>query len=547
MMSHTWKKYKQKGWPHDDVKPVSGKSSDWIGYSVQIIEALETLFLMEMEDEFQEGMKLFHDQEFEPGKFAEGKAPMCTFEIVIRALGGLVGMADILEFSQTSEEHVATLDALSLSVGKKLLQYAFGQVEVQGHLAIDPLSSRVLPYPAVHLNSGRYLDWGSTFFLVEVGSIQLEFRALARRQNDPTLSLHPDLVLEMILQSGAKRHSKNTAGGGKAADPDDEIAGEVDREPPGLLGSELHLGQNTRDILELLFDPRHNLPSRHLAVLPLQGSLSFSGRTSISARADSYYEYLLKLYLLGGKKETRLLQAFANVVADAERELIRVSADKKSAFLGSVESGKFVPRMDHLSCFFPGALELAANEALNVDVDAKVSPSLDARNPGSPQTVGEQSAELAERWRTLARQLGNTCVRMYTENAPYFLAPEYVDFDADRDELKFAAVREDASGRKNLLRPETLESLYYLRYFTERRAMPEAETYQEAGKKIVDSFLKHGKAEFGFSALDTVTGERLDSQESFFVAETLKYAYLLFAPLEDAEKVRLPVHVQELL
>eukprot|EP00392_Amoebophrya_sp_AT5.2_P014465 g14614.t1 len=50
-------------------------------------------------------------------------------------------------------------------------------------------------------------------------------------------------------------------------------------------------------------------------------------------------------------------------------------------------------------------------------------------------------------------------------------------------------------------------------------------SHQGPGKKIVEAFLKHAKAEFGFSASDTITGEKLDSQESFFVAETLKYVY----------------------
>lgn len=54
--------------------------------------------------------------------------------------------------------------------------------------------------------------------------------------------------------------------------------------------------------------------------------------------------------------------------------------------------------------------------------------------------------------------------------------------------------------------------------------------WQEIGWRIFTAFRKHAKAKFGYSSLDVVGLHQTDSQESFFVAETLKYAYLLFAP-----------------
>ena len=54
--------------------------------------------------------------------------------------------------------------------------------------------------------------------------------------------------------------------------------------------------------------------------------------------------------------------------------------------------------------------------------------------------------------------------------------------------------------------------------------------YQEAGHRIFSAFKKHARAPFGYSTVHVLTGTQTDSQESFFVAETLKYAYLLFAP-----------------
>ncbi len=48
---------------------------------------------------------------------------------------------------------------------------------------------------------------------------------------------------------------------------------------------------------------------------------------------------------------------------------------------------------------------------------------------------------------------------------------------------------------------------------------------------MVDSLVRYCGAETGYAALKSVVSkERLDQMESFFLAETLKYAYLIFAP-----------------
>ena len=48
---------------------------------------------------------------------------------------------------------------------------------------------------------------------------------------------------------------------------------------------------------------------------------------------------------------------------------------------------------------------------------------------------------------------------------------------------------------------------------------------------MVDAILTHCRNEVGFASLKNVlTYEKTNSMESFFFGETLKYAYLLFAP-----------------
>ena len=51
------------------------------------------------------------------------------------------------------------------------------------------------------------------------------------------------------------------------------------------------------------------------------------------------------------------------------------------------------------------------------------------------------------------------------------------------------------------------------------------------GKRMTDDILSKCKTSDGYAAIkDVRTMELEDSMESFFLAETLKYAYLIFAP-----------------
>merc|ERR1711974_240863 len=87
------------------------------------------------------------------------------------------------------------------------------------------------------------------------------------------------------------------------------------------------------------------------------------------------------------------------------------------------------------------------------------------------------------------------------------------------------AVPNDAA--HNLLRPEAVESLYYMHYYT---GDPK---YRQWGHKIFTAFMKHSKVKYGFSAIRdvrSVNSVHSDGMESFWLAETLKYMYLLFAP-----------------
>ena len=70
-----------------------------------------------------------------------------------------------------------------------------------------------------------------------------------------------------------------------------------------------------------------------------------------------------------------------------------------------------------------------------------------------------------------------------------------------------------------------MESTYYLYMFTGD------EHYRWMGKALFDSLRTYCRVEAGYAELkDVTTKEHFDRMESYFLAETLKYLYLLFAP-----------------
>merc|ERR1712217_826443 len=94
------------------------------------------------------------------------------------------------------------------------------------------------------------------------------------------------------------------------------------------------------------------------------------------------------------------------------------------------------------------------------------------------------------------------------------LAPESVSFAGGRMVVRDGGYR---------LRPETIESLFYLYRVTGNR------TYQDWSWNIFQSIDKHTRTKYGFAAAMDVTRvpvALVDSEETFMGAETLKYAFL---------------------
>ncbi|HKY26878.1 MAG TPA: glycoside hydrolase family 47 protein [Pyrinomonadaceae bacterium] len=195
----------------------------------------------------------------------------------------------------------------------------------------------------------------------------------------------------------------------------------------------------------------------------------------ISAEIDSYYEYLLKGWLLFGDEDCKRMwlasiAAINKYLADEEngrRELWYGHADMNSGKRTATTYGA-------LDAFFPAVL------ALGGDLQR-------------------------------ARRLQRSSFKMWRLHG---IEPEVLNYRTMK--VEHAAYP---------LRPEIVESTYYLYQFTKS---PE---YLEMGRVLFDDFVKHCRTHEGYAALKSVvTKEKSDSMQSFLFAETFKYFYLLFAP-----------------
>ena len=105
----------------------------------------------------------------------------------------------------------------------------------------------------------------------------------------------------------------------------------------------------------------------------------------------------------------------------------------------------------------------------------------------------------------------------------YGIEPEQIDYVT-------MAVPDDPKWERFFLNPEIMESTYYLYKATGDKR------YLEMGKVFLDSLMRYCRLDEGYSELKSVvTKERSDRMESYFLSETLKYLYLLFAPPETLD------------
>ncbi|PHU14975.1 Mannosyl-oligosaccharide 1,2-alpha-mannosidase MNS2 [Capsicum chinense] len=211
---------------------------------------------------------------------------------------------------------------------------------------------------------------------------------------------------------------------------------------------------------------------------------------TFGAMGDSFYEYLLKAWIQGNR--TAAVGRYRKMWETSMQgllSLVRRTSPSSFAYIGEKLGDLLNHKMDELACFAPGMLALGSSG---------------------------YGPDKSQKFLSLAEELAWTCYNFY-QSTPTKLAGENYFFGKSQDMT--------VGTSWNILRPETVESLFYLWRLTGNK------TYQEWGWNIFQAFEKNSRIKSGYVGLkDVNTGVQDNMMQSFFLAETLKYLYLLYSP-----------------
>ncbi|KAK6195946.1 hypothetical protein SNE40_001268 [Patella caerulea] len=419
MFDHAYKSYMNYAFPADELMPLSCKGR-FRGTHPNRGDVDDSLgnFTLSLIDSLDSLAILGKLEDFEQAvqlviantKF-DADAIVSVFETNIRVLGGLLG------------GHVA---ATSFKRRKKAVEWYDGELlEMAREVGLRLLpafnTTTGMPYPRINLKHGI-----TTYLSANVkdtctacaGTMILEFAALSRLTGDPQFE------------------------------------------------------EKARKAMDYLWHQRHRSTDLMGTVINIHNGDWIRRESGVGAGIDSYYEYVLKAYILLGDESylDRFNKHYTAVMKYISQGplLVDVHMHKPQS-----PSKNF---MDALLAFWPGL------QVLKGDLDPAVE-------------THEMLYQIVQRHNFLPEAF-TTDFRIHWGHHP--------------------------------LRPEFVESTYFLYKATGDPY------YLEAGKKVIENLNEHARVPCGFAALKDVTsGTHEDQMDSYVLAETFKYLYLLFSEKSD--------------
>ncbi|KXJ90120.1 glycoside hydrolase family 47 protein [Microdochium bolleyi] len=238
-------------------------------------------------------------------------------------------------------------------------------------------------------------------------------------------------------------------------------------------------------------------------ILEQRTSFSTERGFTLGALADSLYEYLPKMHALLGGQDPVYERLYRGAMDAVSKNLLfrpMLPSREDILFSGTLWIEADGPRLDaegqHLTCFVGGMFGL-----------------------GGKLFGIKEHLDLGEK-------LARGCAWAYNE-FPTGVMPEIFNmvacpgFEACTwNETKFENGFLSARDPQYMLRPEAIESVFLMYRMTGKRY------YQDVAWRMFESVIAATETELAFSAIKSV---RVDSMESFWFAETLKYFYLVFS------------------
>lgn len=420
MFEHAYGNYMQHAYPADELMPLTcrGRIRGQEPSRGDVDDALGK-FSLTLIDTLDTLVVLNKTQEFEDAVRKvihdvnlDNDIVVSVFETNIRVLGGLLGGHSVALMLKEKEQMTWYNDELlhmAKELGYKLLP------------AFNTTSG--LPYPRVNLKFGIRRPEARTGTETDTctacaGTLILEFAALSRFTGIPVFEEHARKALDFLWEK--RQRSSNLVG----------------------VTINIHTGDWVRK------------------------------DSGVGAGIDSYYEYLLKAYVLLG--DDSYLERF-NTHYDA---IMRYISQPPLLLDVHIHKPMLTARtwMDSLLAFFPGLQVLKGD----------IRPAIETHE------------------------------MLYQVTKKHNFLPEAFTTDF---RVHWA---------QHPLRPEFAESTYFLYKATGDPY------YLEVGRTIIENLNKYARVPCGFAAVkDVRTGSHEDRMDSFFLAEMFKYLYLLFSERED--------------
>ncbi|KAI1868026.1 uncharacterized protein JN550_006514 [Neoarthrinium moseri] len=162
-MKRAWDGYRSYAWMHDELSPVTQKFRDpFCGWAATLVDALDTLWIMGMKEEFEEAVQAAAKIDFTTASRME----IPVFETTIRYLGGFLGAYDV------SGGHEGGYQIL--------LEKAVELAEILMGVFDTPNRMPILYYGWRPSSTGRPRRAAAGANLAELGSLSMEFTRLAQ-------------------------------------------------------------------------------------------------------------------------------------------------------------------------------------------------------------------------------------------------------------------------------------------------------------------------------------------------------------------------------
>ncbi|KAI9723294.1 MAG: hypothetical protein M1812_001177 [Candelaria pacifica] len=468
---HSWAGYKEHAWLQDELAPVSGAfHTSFGGWGATLVDTLDTLWILGMKTEFEDAVRAIGQIDFTVLQMTT----LNLFETTIRYLGGLLGAYDI------SEGKYDILLEKAIELGEML------------YAAFDtPNRMPVTRWDWPGYLTGKPQTAHETTLVAEIGSLSLEFTRLSQLTNDP-----------------------------KYFDAIQRITDAFDQ------------GQN-----------KTLLPGMWPIVIDA-AALSFTKASTftLGGMADSLYEYLPKQHLmLGGltPQYRNMYQKSLDVIKTnlLFRPLIK---DKKDILFSgdywrnTLNQAVLEPKGQHLTCFTGGMVGIGA-KVFETPEDLAIARKLvdgciwayQSQVTGLMPEVFYLAACRDQghcEWDEKQWHKGIFDQQKKEDSPSSMSSSEQVQRHIQRERLEPGFTK--IADSRYILRPEAIESIFILYRITGD------ETLRDAAWQMFQAIEKQTRTDLANAAISDVTqqlSQKFDSMESFWLAETLKYFYLIFS------------------